>query len=143
MVIKSLILKNFRAYKDIQINLDENMNVFIGQNDIGKSTILEALDIFFGQKVIKIDVTDLNNQTNEKKITIGAKFDLKSSTELELDYFLNENSELEIHKEFEIKNRKIEETTFIKIKDIVDLNLTRKQSIRTILKNIKNIRIKN
>ncbi len=49
MVLKSLILKNFRAYKDIQINFDENMNVFIGQNDIGKSYNFRGFR-YFGSK---------------------------------------------------------------------------------------------
>ena len=46
MKIKKLILKNFRAYQDISIDLDSNLNVIIGKNDVGKSTILEAMDIF-------------------------------------------------------------------------------------------------
>ncbi|MBD3808660.1 MAG: AAA family ATPase, partial [Epsilonproteobacteria bacterium] len=71
MTVKSLILKNFRAYKDIKVNFDANMNVIIGQNDIGKSTILEALDIFFGQEVIKIDISDFNKDKEGDKIVIG------------------------------------------------------------------------
>ena len=46
MKLKSLTLKNFRSYKYIEIPFDKSMNVIIGQNDVGKSTILEALDIF-------------------------------------------------------------------------------------------------
>ena len=46
MKLKSLTLKNFRSYKDEKILFDKSMNVVIGQNDVGKSTILEALDIF-------------------------------------------------------------------------------------------------
>ncbi len=35
----------------------DNLTVFVGKHDIGKSTILEALDIFFngGKGVNKID----------------------------------------------------------------------------------------
>lgn len=58
MKLKSLILKNFRSYKDVKILFDKSMNVIIGQNDVGKSTILEALDIFFEGGTIKIDITD-------------------------------------------------------------------------------------
>lgn len=58
MKLKSLILKNFRSYKDVKILFDKSMNVIIGQNDVGKSTILEALDIFFEGGTIKIDMTD-------------------------------------------------------------------------------------
>ena len=47
MKIKKVILKNFRAYKDEVVIDFENLTTFVGKNDIGKSTVLEALDIFF------------------------------------------------------------------------------------------------
>ena len=47
MKIKNVAIKNFRGYSD-EINSDfEDLTAFVGKNDIGKSTILEALDIFF------------------------------------------------------------------------------------------------
>lgn len=62
MKIDSIKIKNFRGYKDeTKIELND-LTVFVGKNDIGKSTILEALDIFFndGKGVIKLDKTDVN-----------------------------------------------------------------------------------
>ncbi|MCT7611436.1 ATP-binding protein [Aliarcobacter butzleri] len=123
MILKSLILKNFRAYKDIKVNFDENMNVIIGQNDIGKSTILEALDIFFGQEVIKIDITDFNKDKEGDKIVIGVEFevddnlkvviDTTNPTNLKDEFLLNENGFLEILKEYEINNNKLKEKILI------------------------------
>ena len=46
MKIVSLKIKNFRGYKDLTEIKFDNLTVFVGKNDIGKSTILEALDIF-------------------------------------------------------------------------------------------------
>ena len=37
-----------------------NLTTFIGRNDIGKSTILEALENFFNNKLVQIDIDDLN-----------------------------------------------------------------------------------
>lgn len=118
MILKSLILKNFRAYKDIKVNFDSNLNVIIGQNDIGKSTILEALDIFFGQEIIKLDITDWNKDKPESNITIGVEFlidenleiilDTENKTNLKNEYLLNENNLLEIHKVFDISNEKLQ-----------------------------------
>lgn len=118
MIIKSLTLKKFRAYKNIKINFDKNMNVIIGQNDIGKSTILEALDIFFGQDVIKIDISDWNKDKESNEIIIGVEFlideDLKliidstNPTNLRDEYLLNQNGNLEILKKYEIKNDKLQ-----------------------------------
>ena len=62
MKIHSIKIKNFRSYKDeVKIELND-LIALVGKNDIGKSTILEALDIFFndGNGVVKIDKTDVN-----------------------------------------------------------------------------------
>lgn len=57
MKIKKVILTNFRGYKSTtEINFND-LTVFVGRNDVGKSTILEALDLFFneGKGTIKFD----------------------------------------------------------------------------------------
>lgn len=60
MRLKTLYLSNFRCYKDpIEVSFD-NLTTFIGKNDIGKSTILEALEIFFNNDTVKIESTDAN-----------------------------------------------------------------------------------
>lgn len=85
MKLKSLILKNFRSYKDVKILFDKSMNVIIGQNDVGKSTILEALDIFFESGLIKIDITDFSKNAEDDKIIIGAEFIVDSEKEILID----------------------------------------------------------
>lgn len=67
MKIASLKLKNFRGYKEeLEIKFDD-LAVFVGKNDVGKSTILESLDVFFndGKGAIKIDKMDVNVQEQE------------------------------------------------------------------------------
>ena len=62
MRLKSFSLKNFRGYRnEVRINMSD-LTVFVGRNDIGKSTILEALDIFFNDKsaVSPIELADVN-----------------------------------------------------------------------------------
>ena len=43
MFIKEIYLKNFRNYEEQKIELNENVNVFYGNNAQGKTNILEAL----------------------------------------------------------------------------------------------------
>ena len=43
MKIGSLCLKNYRNYKDLDISLSPNLNIFIGKNAQGKSNILESV----------------------------------------------------------------------------------------------------
>ena len=66
MKIESIKMKNFRSYKEETEIYFDDLTVLVGKNDIGKSTILEALDIFFndGNSVIKIDKTDLNTHAS-------------------------------------------------------------------------------
>ena len=114
MKLEKLILSNFRSYKDeIEINFND-LNVFVGKNDIGKSTILEALDIFLNDAkgIIKIDRDDINKQAlaeGNKEIKIGAIFgdlpegitiDTTNPTTLSDEYLLNRDGKLEIIKRY-------------------------------------------
>ncbi len=114
MKIKKLKVKNFRSYKDeVEIEFG-NLTAFVGKNDIGKSTILEALDIFFneGKGVVKLDKDDINKQAvaeNDNEIVISVCFeklptniviDSTNETTLQKEYLLNSNSQLEIIKKY-------------------------------------------
>ena len=64
MKIKKIKIKNSRSYKDeVEIELGD-LTAFVGKNDIGKSTVLVALDIFFNDSkgVIKLDKDVLINK---------------------------------------------------------------------------------
>ena len=111
MKIKKIKIKNFRGYREeIGIEFDD-LNVFIGKNDIGKSTILEALDIFFDKDaVVKIEKNDLNKQAEENEetdIEISVvlsgfpkeiNIDAGNLTTLRNEFLLNEEGFLEIKK---------------------------------------------
>lgn len=43
MYVKNLKIKNFRNFNKININLDEKLNIFIGNNAQGKTNLLEAI----------------------------------------------------------------------------------------------------
>jgi len=58
MKIDSLYLKNFRAFAEININSFGNLTTIVGKNDVGKSSILHALKVFFS-KPTKVDKNDV------------------------------------------------------------------------------------
>ncbi|MFZ3590026.1 AAA family ATPase [Bacillus sp. DJP31] len=80
MKIEKAILENFRPYKQ-RVTVDINdITALIGKNDIGKSTILEALEIFFNNSSVKIGHDDLCVHSENQKNTIGCIFsDIPSS----------------------------------------------------------------
>lgn len=43
MHLKSLVIKNFRALEDIDVQFDSRVSVIVGPNAIGKTTLLEAI----------------------------------------------------------------------------------------------------
>jgi energy-coupling factor transporter ATP-binding protein EcfA2 len=139
MKASKLILENFRCYKNrTEIPL-KDLTVFIGKNDIGKSTILEALDIFFNDKDanVKIDSSDATINSGNKEISIGIIFsdyptelviDATYPTSLIDEYLLNKDAQLEIVKKY--KSGKLNEVALIaehpsnkEIKDLLSLKI--------------------
>lgn len=114
MKLKKVSIKNFRGYKEKVDIIFDKLTAFVGKNDIGKSTILEALDIFFnnGTGMIKMDKDDVNKQSlseNDKDIIITVSFDdlpekvvidATNETELKDEYLLNSEGDLEIVKRY-------------------------------------------
>ncbi|VVE18446.1 DNA replication and repair protein RecF [Pandoraea capi] len=54
MKLISLAIKNFRCYREEMIVPISDLTTLVGKNDIGKSSILEALEIFFNNDTVKI-----------------------------------------------------------------------------------------
>lgn len=114
MQIKSLTLQNFRRYSNAVTIEFENLTAFVGKNDVGKSSILEALDIFFndGRGCIKLDKDDINKieaSCGNNEVSIAVCFenlpdtvviDATNETTLESEYLLNESRQLEIVKKY-------------------------------------------
>ena len=127
MKLKTVKIKNFRGFKDEVIIPFENLTAFIGKNDAGKSTILEALEIFFNNKLVSCEHNDLNVKAKEEgefKIEITCVFNelpnifvLDSTYEeedlLRKQYLLNADGDLEIKKIFDTELKTIKEKIFI------------------------------
>ncbi|WP_440483634.1 ATP-dependent nuclease [Serratia bockelmannii] len=45
MHVKSIKLTNFKKFKDEHLEFNDDVNIFVGDNNAGKSTILEALEV--------------------------------------------------------------------------------------------------
>ncbi|ADO84398.1 ATP-binding protein [Ilyobacter polytropus] len=147
MKLKKIILKNFRGYKDIEIPIEKNFNVIVGKNDVGKSTIMEAMEIFFNSNSIKADLGDYNVLASEKSMTIGCCFEVKSSdkiiidttnpTTLDKEFLLNNKGLLEIHKIWDCSKSKL---TASSLK--IYLKVFYPNSIELPLINLKNSELK-
>jgi energy-coupling factor transporter ATP-binding protein EcfA2 len=111
MRVTAVILRNFRAYKgQVRIPIDADLTAFIGRNDVGKSSIFDALAIFYDSPLVKFDRSDLCVYAEDREVRIGCVFDelpesltldATAATTLKDEYLLNEDGYLEIHKVFE------------------------------------------
>lgn len=115
MILKQIVIKNFRSYSgEYRISIDQ-LTAFIGKNDAGKSTIFDALAIFFENPICKIDNSDICKfAPEEDELVIGCVFsdfplevvlDTSSKTNLSNEYLLNEQGYIEIHKVFPYVDR--------------------------------------
>ena len=114
MILKKLKLKNFRGYKEFEVAFDDSINVIIGRNDIGKSTIIEALEIFFNSDKIKMEPGDLCIYSGDSTlIDIACCFDIGQgailidstcTTNCKDEFLLNEDGFLEIKKTWNCAN---------------------------------------
>ena len=51
MMIKKIHIKNFKSIVDTKIDFSEKIYVLAGQNEAGKSSILEAINVFELDKI--------------------------------------------------------------------------------------------
>ena len=116
-------LINFRCFQDSGRISIRDLTAFVGANDIGKSSVLEALDIFFNEKKanVPISIDDLNvvaRTLPTADVEIRCFFsDSDSSASTEMDgelplslkeeELVNENGELEMGKRYRFKEGKL------------------------------------
>ncbi|PKO12696.1 MAG: OLD family endonuclease [Chloroflexi bacterium HGW-Chloroflexi-10] len=122
MKLVSLTLKNFRCYKDEKTLQFNDLTTLIGKNDIGKSSVLEALEIFFNNAVVKIDCGDCSILSDNQTVEITCEFthlpaqlvlDAQAETTLADEYLLCANNNLRIKKTYKCIGSKPKEDVFV------------------------------
>lgn len=88
-------IENFRRIESAQIDFDGKSTIFFGENGLGKSSVLDALDILFSKFTMRIanpmdDIFRFNGIKNSD-VTIGRKkaflqFDIGLNANLEKEY---------------------------------------------------------
>lgn len=73
IIIKRLIVENFKCFSNLDLEFNEDINIFIGDNGTGKSTILQALDIVFSGSKKKVLDYGLENLFNKRAVNEGLR----------------------------------------------------------------------
>lgn len=122
MRLKSITIKGFRPFKEETVIPVNALTTIIGKNDVGKSSILEALGIFFGSESVKIDAKDCNIYSADRIVEIACEFDnlpnevvldTQFSTSFVDEYLLTQNGTLKIKKRYDFSGTKVREDIFI------------------------------
>lgn len=115
MRLEAVSIANFRCYgEDVRVEIDE-LTTFVGRNDIGKSTILEALEIFFNGDLVSMEQGDANVHNTDKIVSITCEFsdlpsaltlDAGAETTLADEHLLASDGRLKIRKSFDCTSKK-------------------------------------
>jgi len=112
MQLTKFKIKKFRAYEEEFVISFDNLTTFFGKNDVGKSSIMEALYLFFNYNpkkgLVKFEKDDLNiecQKRGDEETILSACFsdlpdqvtiDEAHSTSLSEEYLLNSSGQYNI-----------------------------------------------
>lgn len=57
--IRRLVLRNFKRFKALELDFDPELNILVGGNEAGKSSVLQALDIVLSASRSKVEAIGL------------------------------------------------------------------------------------
>ena len=123
MRLKAITLQNFRRYRERTVIDINTLTAFIGRGDAGKSTILEALEIFFEGSSAKIESADASTSGDARNVRVGAvstdlpetlDLDRGARTTLEAEYLTNREGDLEVFKVYNCPIQKVTNKVFAK-----------------------------
>ena len=111
MYLTELKIRNFRSIKDIELNFSKGINIVIGENNAGKTTIIDALRMCLGyrdQDGLRVTKNDFHISITDKNLK-PIEFDLsfKKDVDEEIGYFIElydaENDSLDLHFKFSLR----------------------------------------
>ena len=73
-VITKVILQNFKRFTFFEVDFNNQLNILIGDNEAGKSSILQAIDIVLSGSRNKIESIGLENLFNYQTINDFSRF---------------------------------------------------------------------
>lgn len=91
-IITKLKIKNFKSFEEFELDFDKGANIIVGNNEAGKSTILEAIHLcltgYLHGKILKNDLTQYifnkNVEQNFLKSLINGIPELPPTIDIEL-----------------------------------------------------------
>jgi len=101
-LIKKIKLKNFKRFKTFSVDFDDKLNLLIGDNETGKSSILSSIDIVLSGSRSKVETIGLDSLFNSIAIQEFLDSDKKYENlpKLFIEIYLNEQNNHELNGKF-------------------------------------------
>lgn len=92
--IKKLKLFNFKRFKEFEVEFDEGINTLIGDNEAGKSTILQAIELLSSGSRNKIETVGLESLLNKDSVNEFLSTDraFEKLPEIHVEVYLSDES---------------------------------------------------
>lgn len=89
--IKKLVLKNFKRFRTLELDFDNELNILVGGNEAGKSSVLQALDIVMSASRSKIEALGLETLFNRECINefLAGGRGIEDLPEMFIEIFMN------------------------------------------------------
>ncbi len=100
MIIKKIKINNFKKFKDeTTIEFNDDFNIIIGNNESGKSTILQAIELVLSGSQARIDSIGLENIFNNEVIDnfMNGEKEYKNLPEIYIELYLNDTDNLDLN----------------------------------------------
>ncbi|AEN16567.1 hypothetical protein HPSNT_01990 [Helicobacter pylori SNT49] len=104
-MIQSVRIKNFKTFKDTQIDGFTKLNIITGGNNVGKSNLLEALYCLVGKSMHPCaNITEVYDNIRKEPLTIESKnlmfYGLDTEKEIQIVTTLDNNQTLDLQIKF-------------------------------------------
>lgn len=96
--IEKIKLLNFKRFDNFEYNLLANRNILIGDNEAGKSSILQAIDLVLSGSRTKIETTGLETLFNRHVITsfLAGNKNLDDLPNLSIEVYFNDHGNMDL-----------------------------------------------
>lgn len=101
-IIKKIKLRNFKRFQDLSVEFDEKLNILIGDNESGKSSILSAIDFVLCGSRTKVETVGLESLFNSEVIHNYLRSDRKFENlpELFIELYFDEQNNINLNGKF-------------------------------------------
>lgn len=89
--IKRLVLRNFKRFKALELEFDPELNILVGGNEAGKSTVLQALDIVISASRSKVEAMGIETLFNADCVAefLAGEMKIENLPELLVEVYLD------------------------------------------------------